>query len=294
VQQIGREFAKAGDLLRGTSPVAEVAFLHSYDDRWSVELQKHSKDFDDRQLFTSYYRPLRALVDTIDVVSPMAPLTNYKLVVAPALNLVSDAEARHLLEFVNNGGHLVLGIRSGMKDEYNALLPALQPGPFREALGAEIAQYYALDKPVPLEYEHGPGEVKIWAERLKVSAPDAQVLATYGKSNGWLDGQPAVVTRRVGKGRITYMGAWADDRSMDVFAHWLAQISNLDQRFPAPEGVEVSRRVAGDREVYVVVNATDTSKRVPLPSPMVEHLRGHGSPVRELELPAYEVAVLTK
>jgi beta-galactosidase len=120
------------------------------------------------------------------------------------------------------------------------------------------------------------------------------VLATYGKSNGWLDGQPAVVTRRVGKGRITYMGAWADDRSMDVFAHWLAQISNLDQRFPAPEGVEVSRRVAGDREVYVVVNATDTSKRVPLPSPMVEHLRGHGSPVRELELPAYEVAVLTK
>jgi beta-galactosidase len=36
----------------------------------------------------------------------------------------------------------------------------------------------------------------------------------YGESNGWLDGQPAAMTRKVGKGRITYIGAWMDEKAM--------------------------------------------------------------------------------
>ena len=43
------------------------------------------------------------------------------------------------------GGHLVLGPRSGMKDEHNALNVERQPGPLVAPLGGRVEQYYALD-----------------------------------------------------------------------------------------------------------------------------------------------------
>src|SRR3546814_16641222 len=70
---------------------------------------------------------------------------SYPLVVAPDLNVVTEAQAKHLEAYVRGGGHLVLGPRSGMKDDANALWPQRQPGPLAALLGARVAQYYALD-----------------------------------------------------------------------------------------------------------------------------------------------------
>ncbi len=297
VAQLGREFAKVGDILGGTSPVSEIALLHSYDDRWAIDFQRHHKDFDPVAYMSSFYAPLRKLTDSIDVVNPAAPLDSYKLVVAPGLNLISEAEAKHLLAYVQGGGHLVLGARSGLKDEYNALQTTRQPGPLAKALGAQVEQYYVLDKPVPISGEFGSGEAKIWAEYLKPSAPDVRVLARYGKSNGWLDDQPAIVTRNFGKGQITYVGTWMADEQMNALARWLVQTDKVTERFTGiPEGVEVNRRVsAGNspREVFIVINHTTEPKHVKLPYAMREQLRGTSS-ANEIDLAPRDVAILTK
>ena len=108
---------------------------------------------------------------------------------------------------MRGGGHLVLGQRSAMKNEDNSLWPQRQPGPLAALLGARVAQWYALDTTVPLSGTWGSGEDKVWAEQIEVQSPETQVLMRYGKSNGWLDGQPAAVTRKAGKGSITYVGA---------------------------------------------------------------------------------------
>ena len=174
-------------------------------------------------LLKSYYRALRQISQSVDVVSAYAPLDGYKLVAAPSLNVLPKDLADHLLEYVRNGGHLVLGPRSGMKDEFNALLPQRQPGFLVDALGARVEQYYALEKDFPVSGAWGNGEASIWAEQLKSQAPGDEVLLKYGKSNGWLDDQPAVITRAYGKGRITYVGAVLDDKLMAAAAEWMTQ-----------------------------------------------------------------------
>ena len=76
--------------------------------------------------------------------------------------------AQRLIAYVKHGGHLVLGPRSGMKDEYNALIPP----PARTAdrlLGGRVEQFYALDKQVPVSGELGDGFASIWAEPLSPS-----------------------------------------------------------------------------------------------------------------------------
>jgi len=110
------------------------------------------------------------------------------------LFLIPKGRAEHLASYVKNGGHLVLGPRSGVKDKFNALLPLRQPGYLAELLGGHIKQFYALEKTVPTNGTLGEGEVSVWAEQLKVSSPETEVLLRYGHSNGWLDGQPCVIT----------------------------------------------------------------------------------------------------
>ena len=70
-QQIGQEFAKAGPVLAGTSVKSEVAILHSYDSRWAIDWQRHNKNYDPAAELISYYGPLRAISQSVDVVEPV-------------------------------------------------------------------------------------------------------------------------------------------------------------------------------------------------------------------------------
>ena len=293
VQQIGQEFEKAGPALAGSSVRSEVAILHSYDSRWAIQWQKHNGDYDPVGQLVSYYRPIRAISQSIDVIPPTAALTSYKLVVAPGLNVLSDAAARNLIEYVQQGGHLVLGQRSAMKDDDNGLQPARQPGPLADLLGGRVEQYYALVDPVPVEGRWGAGQGKLWAELLSAKASDVEALESYGKSNGWLDGQPAAITRKVGKGRITYIGAWLDDAGMAAAARWMTGVSGVEAALgPVPDGVEVCPRYGPHGAVYILTNLSKTEQTVALPGEMQDVL--DGGTKRSVTLPRYGVAVLAK
>jgi beta-galactosidase len=292
IRQIGREFAQASKSLEGTTPVSEVAILHSYDSRWAIDFQLHNKNYDQQGILLDYYRPLLNLAQSVDIVKPEAALAKYKLVVAPSLNMISDELGRHLLDYVRQGGHLVLGPRSGMKDEYNALDVRRQPGPLVDALGGRIEQFYALEKDVPVSGEWGKGKATIWAELASTKSPDTETVMRYGEANGWLDQQAAVITRRVGKGRITYIGAVLDSALMDSATQWMAKTSGVGPVFGAvPDGVEVCRRVGSDRQLFIVLNHTDHSVKVTLPRAMKSVLQENRE-LTEVELPVQGVEVL--
>jgi beta-galactosidase len=291
-QQLGREFARVSAALAGTMVKSDVAILHSYDSRWAIDWQRHNKNYDPAAELVSYYRPLRAISQSIDVVEPVAPLSQYKLVVAPGLNVLSDAATKNLIEYVRQGGHLVLGQRSAMKDGDNALQPQRQPGPLTELLGGRVEQYYALTDPVPVEGKFGSGEGQIWAELLSAKDDDTEVLERYGKSNGWLDGQPAAITHKVGKGRITYIGAWLDNSAMAAAAKWMAGVSGVKAALGAvPDGIEVYPRYGQRGAVYILVNLSKAEQTVSLPFAMNDLLEGGSR--SSISLSVYGVAVLS-
>ena len=289
--QIGRDFAKAESAFRGTTVVSEVALLNSYDSRWAIQFQKHNQKYDYVNVLKSYYHALRQLSQSVDVISPYAPLANYKLVVAPDLNVIPKDLADSLLDYVRAGGHLVLGPRSGMKDESNTLLPQRQPGYLVDALGGRVEQYYALEKDVPVSGTLGSGQASVWAEQLSSGGPNTTVLSRYGKSNGWLDDQPAVITHSYGKGSITYIGAVLDDKLLAGAADWMVKTSGITPVFgQVPEGVEVARRTGNGKQVFTLINYSAENKQINLPHSMKLVLAGKdGSTV---ELAPYGVEVL--
>ena len=294
VKQVGEEFEKAGAALSGTSPHASVAILQSYDSRWAIDFQRHSAKFDPVAELVAFYRPLRDQAQAVDVISPDAPLDQYKLVVAPALNVLPQAMADRLIAYVKQGGHLVLGPRSGMKDEYNALNPQRQPGPLVDLLGGTRVAVLCARQRCPRQRRPRQSEPPTSGQKpLRPHPPTPQTLLTYGPSNGWLDDQPAAITRTVGKGSITYIGAWLDPPLLNSLTASFVKDAGVQPILPGvPDGVEVCQRSGSDKSVLILINHTTTNQHIALPAAMTDLLSAGSPKISSVDLPKYGVAVL--
>ncbi len=284
-QQLGRDFEAVSEILSDTAPRNSVAILHSYDSRWSVNWQRHHKDYDPIKQIERVYAPLASRSVGVDIVSSEATLNAYQLAIAPAVVILTPDAARHLTDFVMDGGTLVLMTRTAQKDSHNALFPALQPGPLRELAGVEVAEFYALDKPVPVtarwrgdKSDAQTGESALWAELLRPLSGDTEILATFGESNGWLDGGAAVTRHPVGDkgGQVIAVGAVLDAELQSDFTDWLLALTGVEPVFAGlPAGVEAARRVAHDGSgVTLFINHNRESVTFDLPADSNDLLTG--------------------
>lgn len=280
-QQLGRDFQALGAALEKTEPRNDVAVLHSYDARWSLNAQRHHKDFDPVQFLVQHYRPLARRNVGVDVIAAEDSLGGYRLVLAPALVVLSENAVANLMEFVENGGTLLLTVRCGQKDVHNALFPILQPGPLRELAGVEVEEFFALNEPVPVRAVWNTpmaGESRLWAERLRPLDDTTQVLARFGPSNGWLDDGCAATLHPVGTngGQVVMLGAALNEALLDDFTGWLLERAGVAPVLPgAPAGVEVARRVAPDGSVVtLVINHNRQAATFPLSAPITDLLTG--------------------
>jgi len=294
VAHLGADFAKAGPALAGTSVHSDVAILHSYDSFWAIDWQRHNKAFDPIQNMVAYYGAIRALVHSVDIVNPSVDLSQYKLVIAPALNVLTDEQAKNLIDYVHSGGHLVLTQRSAMKTIDNALQPERQPGPLVPLLGGRVEQFYALDTTIPISGAWGSDPTKVWAELLSTSSPDTKVLMRYGKTPlGWLDDQPAAITRKVGNGSITYIGADLEGDTLANAAKWMVADANVHPEFGTlPPGVDLYVRSDAHHEVWILINFDAGPQTVALPSAFENVLDGGNT--HSVTLKRFDVVVLQR
>jgi beta-galactosidase len=289
-KQIGEEFEKVAPYLKDTHVVSEVAILHSYPSRWAINWQKMNPAYDAIDELMSYYTPLHELGFSVDIVPPDRDLSRYKLVIAPGLNVLTQDEAKNLEDYVRHGGHLVFGQRSAMKDENNSRWPQRQPGPLVSLLGARVEQYTALNNSVEVEGRWGDAKAQLFAEELKVLSPDTTVLARYHAPYSWLDGQPAAVTRRIGPGSVTYIGAWLDADGMKGAMRSFVSASGLQlPTLTAPDGVEIYQRVGGGRRILIVDNVSHQTQKIELRQTMTDLFSGQRK--SSTELPPYGVSI---
>lgn len=292
VAGLGRELGKLSGLIAGSSVQARVALLNDYESRWSIEGQRHHRDFDYVAYFNHFARPLAARNVPFDVVSADAPLGGYRLVFAPALIVFDEKRVEALKEYVRQGGHLVLTARCGMKDRANALLPSRQPGPLADLAGVEVEDYYVVDDSVPVEGDLFTGSARIWAERLAPLDKNTKTLARYAASTGWLDNRPAVTVHAQGQAQVFYVGAWLDEASQQKLINHILEATG-QETIPTPAGVELSTRLQPDgREIHFLINHTREAQSVRLPWTTHDHL-GNQDLGKEFSLEPYQVAVLT-
>lgn len=296
IRELADDLRRMDDLLDGTTVESQVALLHSYEDRWAIDHQRHHCEFDPVAHLLSYHRPLAEQSIVTDIISTRADLLGhgYRLIIGAPIHIIDDDITAELTAFVREGGHLVLSARSGFKDIHNALQPQRQPALLQEVAGVTVEEYYALldDVGVELALDGATvaGHAHTWAEWL-APGPDTQVLARYGSSNGWLDGQPVVTMHPFGRGRVYYLGAWLDDKLQGPLLQWIATEAGVEPVLPdLPVGVRAGRRA----NAYVLINGTRVPTVVSLPWPGGNVLGNDDDKSREISLGAHDVAVVTR
>jgi beta-galactosidase len=293
-QTLGKQIQSVSGMLAGSRIDASVAMLNSYASRWSIEFQRHHGDFDYVDHFNHYYHALAVNNISVDIISADEALDGYKLVIAPTLVILNEKRVTKLTNFVEMGGHLVLTIRTGMKDEFNALLPSRQPGALAKLAGVEVEDYYALDEFVPVEGKWLNGFSQQWAERLKLlDQQNAIPISSYGKSNGWLDGQIAMAVHPYGKGMVYTVGAYLDEAAQQTFVDHVLQTAGI-QVIKSEKDVEVLKRIdPAGKVILMVINHAAAERKFVLPWPALEHLTGQIIQ-NDLNLLPYATAILTK
>jgi len=289
IARVGAELKHLGPALDSADVDGSVAMLYSDQDRWAIDHERFSQQFDPFQHHQLYYRALRRAGQMVDVVQPLAALEHYRLVVAPHLQQITPELVAHLLAYVRGGGHLLLGARTGVKNRDGALLPESQPGSgFRQALGAVVREFYAVREPLALEGLDGLGTAQVWGEWLETEALDTEVLLKFGHGHSWLESQAAMVSRREGEGRITYLGTWPDASLMDAVIRWCHLQSPFKHApLSLPSTLEFNRLGSATHETVVAINHGSSAYRLPLD-------QGWSIQMGSLELPANEVGVFSR
>ncbi|WP_435176700.1 beta-galactosidase [Halorussus sp. AFM4] len=236
-----REAGRAADELFDLGPVdAPVAVLHDYENLWATEIQPHSPDWDYWAHLRAYYAAIRRHGVQADLVHPDADLAEYDLVVAPALHLVDPARADALRSYVADGGRVVFGARTGVKDPANKLHDAPAPGPLADLVGATVDRHESL--PATLEtavaYDGETYDYRTWAEWL--APDDAAAAATH--ESGVAAGRPAVTERELGAGAVTYCGVWPEPPLADALLADALDAAGVPRTDRLPESVRVAER----------------------------------------------------
>ncbi|MEV7980453.1 beta-galactosidase [Streptomyces sp. NPDC086519] len=270
VTQTGEAVARLAELA-GSTVTAPVAVLHDPDAWWALGvdgLPSTGLDY-----HTALLRAHRALWDTgvtVDFAHPEHELSRYRLVIAPALFLLSDAGAENLRRYVADGGILLVQHAAGYVDErMHARLGGYPAAALREALGIRVEEYRPLRQDERIALSDGSYGT-VWSESLR--SEGAQTLAAY--TRGMLTDSPALTRNGLGNGQGWYLSTRLDDAGYGALVGRLLEEAGVEPELPGlPAGVEAVTRHAPDgRRWHVVIN--HRAEAVPLPDPAHDLMTG--------------------
>jgi beta-galactosidase len=295
IKRMGAEIQQIGESIHGAQVKSEVAMILSYDARFAFQIQANHPRFQYPEHFHEVYRSFHQQHISIDVIAPTSDLSSYKLVIAPALHLITDESVNHLKRYVEAGGTLMVTQRTGVKDQYNAVVNQRLPGSLTEVCGVEVEEYDSLSTQMQNEIEFTLPElvhsscvpVRMLCEILKPTS--ATVVARYRQD--YYAGKPAITLNQFGKGRVLYVGAVGDGQLYEVVAKWLVETTGVKSGFTPPAGVEVAHRIHGNKKLYFILNHSDVSKTVHL-EPSYRNLLSGNKLQGDVQLDPSDVLIL--
>ena len=235
----------------GSRVVADAAIIFSWEAWWAGDGESrpsHAVRYLDQ--VHSVYKALHDLGVTVDIVSPDSDLAAYRLVVAPALYLVSDAQAQNLSAFVAAGGHALITFFSGIVDPDDRVRTGGYPGAFRELLGITVEEFCPVLPGHVLTLDSG-ASASLWSERLRVDT--AEVVASY--LDGPLPGIPAVTRNRYAAGTAWYLATALEAGALRDTVRRVAQAARVTAIGPESTGtIEVVRRVGATHSYLFIIN----------------------------------------
>jgi beta-galactosidase len=290
------DFKKLSEIA-GSLYEAKIALVKDYDNLWDGEQDKwHGPidNFSDNGWFTAAqltHTPLDFLY--LQNKTSLEDLNKYELLIYPHATILTEEKAKLLKAYVQQGGVLIMGARTGYKDEYGRCPMHPMPGFASEICGVKVVDYTHLSAADDEEYS-------IWEEE-EIEAPifndileaidGAKVLATF-KGN-YYDGAPSLVSNNIGKGTAYYYGAGFSANTAEIFLRKLGFACPYSSILDLPREAELAIRKKDEQDYMFILNYMSHSIEINIKQPMLNLLSGK-EVNGKTELEKYGVMVLKK
>ena len=228
VNRGGEEFLQAINEIRSITdqlrPAAKsdfiektrTGFIWSNKSILDMENYKHHEDWDSWQHIYTYYQGLKRMgvevvfLEDSDAYDP----ESMPFLVLAAHQLMSLEVIEKLTAYVENGGHLIISTRSGLKNPDGHLWEAKLQQPIWDLIGGQIEFYDHLPKAYPgnVSFRDNTYSWHRWGTVLN-TASGTRSWATF--ADQFYAGTTAVSHAERGKGSVTYSGTWSDDWELE-------------------------------------------------------------------------------
>ena len=238
----------------------KTALLYNADNVWETTQQPQTFQWNQVAHVTKYYSSLKTLSAPVDIIGEDRDLSSYPVVVAPAYQMVDRTLIAKWTKYVENGGHLVLSCRTGLKDRDGHFFEAQWADAIVNLIGAKIALNDMLGAKMNAKVSYN-GNTYLWNNWGDMLDPMAgtDTWATY--ADQFYAGKASVVHRKLGKGTVTYIGTDTDDGKLEkdvlkkVYESAGISVKEL------PEGVMLNWRDG----FWVAINYSSTNVTIDIP-----------------------------
>lgn len=281
----------------GSRYEAGVALMTDYLNAWDGERDQWHGNLDRASQLAIYQAAIESHTP-MDMIhlrkgTTLQDLQKYGLIFYPHPTILTE-EAAHLLQlYVNQGGKVVLGARTGYKDETGRCPMMPMPGHAAPLCGMTVKEYtfaHPNEAAVTIRLEDGtalPGP--IFHDVLEVAA-DAEVLGTFQGS--FYSGEPAWVLKKAPSGGwASYFGAGFSVESAVALMKLAGVHAPFSAQVALPAGCELAvRRSSCGPRYYFLLNYEPTPQTCTIHMPMTNMVTGEGLQ-GEVTLPPYGVLV---
>ena len=203
--------------------------------------------------------------------APNADLSSYKLVIAPALHLVTDATAENLKRYVQAGGTLVVTQRTGVKDKSNTVVNQRLPGLLAEVCGMEVEEYNSLSSQMQNGIEFTIQSLRIRPVYLLVCYA---IFLNRRLQQSWraipritMQANPQSLSINLAVG-VQFMSArWVTRSYMMYLQNGCWDQPAVQEKSTIPLAVEITHRVEGNKSLHFILNHNNRSETVRLEHP---------------------------
>lgn len=212
VSQVAHELQKIGPKLVNLKIKNKAAILYSRQSDFGISYMPFKEGNAYMEVVRQMHRAAFKNNIGVDfVVSENVDFAGYDLLLVPPLYVASDELLKKIADFVKNGGHVIMSVKSGFTDENSVVRHVKAPGPLREAAGFYYQEFSSintvslLDDPFKVGQENNTA--KNWIEFIIPET--AKPLALYDDT--FFKKYPAITENKYGKGSLTYEGCLVSD-----------------------------------------------------------------------------------
>ncbi len=288
LQEFIHEMQPLMDNLQNSMIKSEAGIVFSFEQEYAFQIQPHHRDLSYTGQIQKYYRALYEQNIPVDFVPADGDFQKYRLLIAPLQYLMSPELEDKYMEYVRQGGHLVLTMRTGVKDMNNLCMTEFElPGRLSQLAGVEVLDYDCLrDDEVNVLFEGESLQAYIWSDLMRL-LPGTKVLASYNSQ--FYAGEPCVTEHSYGKGICYYVGTQPGDVLMDKFMAQICRKAGVNSILPPVAEVECTiRENDKERFLFVINHARETKNYQVLQGWKLIKGRQVGS------LEAFETQILSK